>query len=119
MPKRKSHRIMIQLTEAQMREVRKVRALVAKELPDLIKKDQRLHDAMREPTLSGALRRAVHASKLLLSDIAERATIEVDALEMFLTAEEPLPSDAMDRLARLLRLKLPADRPKPRTAKAS
>lgn len=97
---------MIQLTDAQLKELRKSRALIAKELPELIKKDQRLHDAMDEPTLSGTLRKAIHRSKLLLPDIARRAEMTLDALDGFLTGEKTLRSDAMDRLANVVKLRL-------------
>ena len=112
---------MIRLTAAQLKEVRRVRALIAKELPDLIKKDQRLHDAMNEPTLTGALRSAVHSSKMLLPVIADRAQIDLDTLDGFLTGVETLSSDAMDRLANVVKLKIPShkQKSKPRTAKAS
>jgi hypothetical protein len=103
-----------------MREIRRSRALIAKELPELIKKNQRLHDAKREPTMSGALRRAIHSSKILLPDLAERARTDMDTLDDFLTGERPLTSDVIDRLTSILKLKLEAanSKPKPRSAKA-
>ena len=99
---------MVQLTDAQLKELRKRRALIAKELPALGRKDQRLHDAMNEPTLSGALRKAVHGSKLPLPEIAKRAAMNLSTLEAFLTADKTLRSDAMDRLANAVSLRLPA-----------
>src|SRR5262245_4375986 len=89
-----------------MKDIRRSRALIAKELPELIEKGQRLRDAKNEPTVSGALRRAIHSSKLLLPDLADRAETDMDALDAFLTDERPLDSDVIDRLARVLKLRL-------------
>ena len=103
-----------------MKRLRRSRALIAKELPELIEKDQRLHGGMREPTPSGALRRAIHSSKLLLPDLADRAQTDMDTLDAFLTGERPLTSDIIDRLAEILKLKLEGvgSKQKPRPSKA-
>jgi hypothetical protein len=108
MPKKKQRNIVDKLSPALMKKLRRSRALVAKELPKLIEKDQRLSDAMREATTSGALRRAIHSSKLLLPDLADRAGTDLDTLDTFLTGERPLNSDVIDRLAKILKLKLEA-----------
>ena|SRR5579872_7336815 len=120
MPRIKRRRIVDALDPALMRKVRRSRALIAKELPELIKKNQLLHDAMRERTTSGALRRAIHASKVLLPDLADRAHTDMDTLDAFLTGERTLTSDVIDRLAKILKLRLEAVRttPKPRPSKA-
>ncbi len=60
MLKKKHRRIVNKLNDALLKKVRRSQALIAKELPELIEKDQRLYDAMQEPTASGALRRAMH-----------------------------------------------------------
>jgi hypothetical protein len=103
-----------------MKKVRRARALIAKELPELIKKNQRLHDAMRERTTSGALRRAIHSSKFLLPDLADQAETDMDTLDAFLTGERSLTSDLIDRLTKILKLKLESigSRHKPRPSKA-
>jgi proline dehydrogenase len=108
MPKKKQRQVVEKLSAAVMKKLRRSRALVAKELPTLIDKDQRLSDAMQEPTTSGALRRAIHSSKLLLPDLADRAQTDSDNLDAFLTGERPLTSDVIDRLAKILKLKLEA-----------
>ena len=89
-----------------MKRIKRSRALVAKELPELIAKDQRLSDAMRERTPSAALRRAIHVSKILLPDLADRAGTDMDTLDSFLTGDQPLNSDIVDRLAMILKLRL-------------
>jgi hypothetical protein len=89
-----------------MKKVRRARALISKELPELIEKDQCLYDAMQERTTSGALRRAIHASKLLLPDLADRAQTDMDTLDAFLTGDRPLDSDVIDRLSSILKLTL-------------
>src|SRR5277367_4640765 len=108
------------LNDQVLKKLRRSRALIAKELPELIEKDRRLYDAMHEPTTSGALRCAIHASKMLLPDLADRAQTDMDTLDAFLTGERPLTSDVIDRLATILKLKLAAigSKPKPRSSKA-
>ena len=101
-------RIVARLNAAVMKRVRRSRSLIADELPELIAKDQRLYDAMREATTSGALRRAIHSSKILLPDLAERAETDMDTLDSFLTGERALTSDVIDRLAKVLKLRLEA-----------
>lgn len=100
------------LTSAQKRHVKKMRALIADELPDLIRRNQLAHDARKERTFSGALRRAIHESPLSSMKIAESAEISWADLDDFLTDEKSLPSDAIDRLVKVLKLKLPASKPK-------
>jgi hypothetical protein len=116
----KTRRRTVQLTDAQVQQLRKDRALIAKELPDLIAKHQRICDAKAEPTMSGALRRAIHSSKILLDDLADRAGSDLDTLDAFLTGDRPLTSDVVDRLTKILKLKLESanGKPKPRRAKA-
>jgi hypothetical protein len=106
--RKKQRRILPELSVALVRKLRRSRALIARELPDLIGKDQRLFDAMRERTASGALRRAIHGSKILLPDLAERAETDLETLDAFLTGDRPLTSDIIDRLAKILKLKLKA-----------
>src|ERR1019366_795803 len=115
----KTRRRTVQLTEAQLQQLRKDRELIAKELPDLIAKHQRICDAKEEPTFSGALRRAIHSSKILLDDLADRAGTDLDTLDAFLTGDRPLTSDVIDRLTKILKLKLESanGKPKPRRAK--
>lgn len=119
--RKKKHRIIVdKLSDDLMKEIRRSRALIAKELPDLVKKDQSLHDAMNERSHSGALRRAIHSSKILLDDLADRTGTDLDTLDAFLTGERPLTSDLIDRLTKILKLKLESTngKPKPRRAKA-
>lgn len=105
--RKKNQRHMVKkLSDTLMKKLRRSRALIAKEVPELIGKDQRLYDAMREPTTSGALRRALHSSKILLPDLADRAQTDMDTLDAFLTGERPLTSDVIDRLTKILKLKL-------------
>jgi hypothetical protein len=108
MRKKKQRQVVEKLPGTLMKKLRRSRALVAEELPRVIEKDQRLADAMQESTTSGALRRAIHSCKLLLPDLADRAGTDLDTLDAFLTGERPLNSDVIDRLARILKLKLEA-----------
>src|SRR5262245_50871964 len=119
--KTQQRRSIVRLTEEQMRQWRKDRDLIADELPNLIAKHERICKAAEERTTSGALRRAIHSSKILLHDLARRAKTEMKTLDAFLTGEQPLTSDVIDRLTMILNLDLRAadSKVKPRKAKAS
>lgn len=106
------------LTPAQTRALKRDRKLIEKELPELIRRNQQAHDAKQENTISGALRRAIPTCGILLPDFAHRAAVDMGDISDFLCAEKTLPSDAIDRLVKVLKLKLPASKPKPRRAKA-
>jgi hypothetical protein len=120
MPRKKQRRIVEKLDAAVVKRPHRSRSLIAKELPQLVQKDQRLFDAMRERTTSGKLRRAIHSSKILLPDLADQAQTDTVALDAFLTGARPLTSDIIDRLTKILHLRLAAVRskPKPRPSKA-
>jgi hypothetical protein len=102
----KAKRITRELTLEEQERVKRHRELIAKELPDLVQRDRMRKEAQQEPTLSGELRRAIHASELSLSAIASRAGMATLVLDEFLTGERTLRSDAMDRLATVLGLQL-------------
>jgi hypothetical protein len=116
----KSRRSTTVLTALQLKQLRKDRTLIDKELPALAAKHELLCEAAQEPSHSGDLRRAVHASKILLDDLAHRAGTDLNTLDAFLTGDKTLTSDVIDRLTSILQLKLkPASgKPKPRRAKA-
>ena len=46
--------------------------------------------------------------------IAEKAEISWEDLDEFLTGEKTLPSDAIDRLVKIVKLKLPTAKPRSR-----
>jgi hypothetical protein len=100
------------LTPAQKRRMHKVRAQIANELPDLIRRNQLAYQARKEKTFSGALRRAVHEAPSSPLKVAEKAGISWADLDDFLTGERTLPSDAIDRLVKALKLKLPTSKPR-------
>ena len=120
MKKTTSKRRTVQLTDEQMEQWRKDRELIAEELPDLMAKHQRIRDAAQERSHSGALRRAIHSSKILLHELVSRASTDIKTLDAFLTGQKPLTSDVIDRLTKILKLKLESanGKPKPRRAKA-
>lgn len=93
-------------TKEQVRQWRKDREQVARELPALIAKHDRICTAAEESTTSGALRRAIHSSKILLHDLAKRADTDIQTLDAFLTGRQSLTSEVIDRLTRILKLKL-------------
>ena len=98
------------LTPAQKRRLKKARALIAAELPDLVRRNQLAHDARKEKTFSGALRRAVHECRWSPVQLAEKAGIDWADLDEFLTGEGTLPSDAIDRMVKILKLQLPTNK---------
>jgi len=107
----KAKRITQALTTAQKARLNEQRQRIAAELPDLAHRDQMCKEAQDEPTLSGELRRAIHASRLPLSEIAARSRIPALALDEFLTGERTLRSDVLDRLASGLNLELTSRNP--------
>ena len=96
------HRITRELSPAEQKRLSKNRKQIAGELADLTARDQMRKEAREEATLSGELRRAIHASELSLSAIAAQAGITPLVLDDFLTGERTLRSDVMDRLAHVL-----------------
>jgi hypothetical protein len=95
-------RITRDLTPEEQERLKRQRELIAKELPDLVQRDQMCKEAQEESTLSGELRHAIHTSQLSLSAIAYQAGITPLLLDEFLTGERTLRSDVMDRLATVL-----------------
>jgi hypothetical protein len=108
----------IELDEEQIKRLQRDRKLIARELPELIAKHQRLCDAAKEATHSGALRRAIHASTILLDVLAERAGTDLATLDAFLIGQRPLTSAVIDQLTRILKLTLEPANGKPRTRRA-
>ena len=102
MEERQARRITRELTPAEQQRLRQQREQVADELPEMAARDQMRKQAREEATLSGQLRRAVHASELSLSAIAAGAGITPLQLDEFLTGERTLRSDVIDRLANVL-----------------
>ena len=102
MEKRQARRITRELSEAEHQHLQRQRGQVADELPEMVARDQMRKEAREEATLSGQLRRAIHASELSLSVIAAQAGITPLLLDEFLTGERTLRSDVIDRLAGVL-----------------
>jgi hypothetical protein len=94
------------LSPAKQRQLEKVRAKIAEELPDLIRRNHMRYDARKEKTFSGMLRRAIHKFPTSSMEIAKMADIRWNKLSAFLTGEKALPSDAIDRLVKVLKLKI-------------
>ena len=103
---RRAKRIARELTEEEKKRLAHSREQIAQELPDLQMRDQMRKDARDEATLSGDLRRAIHASELSLLEIATQAGITPIMLDDFLTGERTLRSDVMDRIANVLGYKV-------------
>jgi len=102
MEKRQARRVTRELSPEQQQRLAKQRQLIAEELPDLAARDQMRKEAREEATLSGELRRAIHASELPLSTVAAQVGVAPLVLDEFLTGERTLRSDVIDRLAGVL-----------------
>jgi plasmid maintenance system antidote protein VapI len=59
-------------------------------------------------SLSGVVRRTMHAHALSPSKTAKRIGIQPVELDEFLAGEQTLPSDVLDRLCKVLRLDIGA-----------
>ena len=99
MEKRQVRRIARELAPAEQQHLQRHREQIAAEVPEMVARDQMRKDAREEATLSGELRRAIHASESSLSTIAAQVGIPPLLLDDFLTGERTLRSDVMDRLA--------------------
>lgn len=95
-----------ELTADEAARIQKYRAAIADELPDLVARNQLRKDAAEEQTLTGAIRRAIHASGISIAKIAEQSGITLIMLDEFLTGERTLRSDVLDKLAAALRLEI-------------
>lgn len=102
MPKQPVQRTSRKLSSEEQRQIGECRVRSADELPQLISRNRLAREARDEPTLSGELRRAIHASGLPLSEIVRQAGITPIMLSEFLTGERTLRSDVLDRLAQAL-----------------
>ena len=102
MEERQARRITRELSPAEQQRLEEYRQQIADELPDMAARDQMRKEAREEATLSGELRRAIHASELSLAEIAARAGTAPLVLDDFLTGERTLRSDVIDRLTGIL-----------------
>lgn len=102
MTNRQARRTTRPLTSEEQERLTRYRQQIAQELPDLVALDQLRKEAREEGTLSGELRRAIHASDLSLAAVASQAGISALWLDEFLTGERTLRSDVLDRLAKVL-----------------
>jgi len=106
MKNRKPQQARRTITAKHRAQIQRHRLQIARELPDLIDRNQMRKEALDEPTLSGELRRAINSTALPIAAIAARAEITPIMLDEFLTGERTLRSDVLDRLAKDLALVL-------------
>lgn len=103
---RETKRTYRELTAAEQQRLAKSRKAVARELPELMRRDQLAQDAAREQSFSGELRRAIHQSRLTLIELADQTGATPLILDEFLTGEGTLQSDVIDRLVVILGFRL-------------
>jgi len=82
-----------------LEQLRRDRAKIATELPELIERGRLLDEAAAENSLCGHLRRAIHRSGRPLKKIAADVGLDVFVLCDFLEGTRTLRSDVLDRLA--------------------
>lgn len=99
MKKQKVRRVTRVIGRSEQARLNGQRKQIAGELVELTAGDQMRKEAREERTLSGELRRAIHASPRSLSDIAGEAGIAALTLDEFLTGARTLRSDVLDRLS--------------------
>jgi len=102
MSKPEARRITRALSPEELQRLEQHREQIAAELPEMTVRDRMRREAREQATLSGELRRAIHASESSLTAIAQRAGVPPLLLDDFLTGERTLRSDVMDRLADVL-----------------
>src|SRR5713101_4495739 len=85
-----------------LEQLRRDREKIAAELPELMKRGERLDEAAAENSLSGHLRRAIHQSRRPLKRIAAEVGLDVFLLCDFLEGTATLRSDVLDRLAQAI-----------------
>jgi hypothetical protein len=95
-------RVNVELSDEKKAQLKRWQAQIKEELPELSKRLRMANEAAEENSLSGALRRAIHASGFPLEYIAKHVGTTSSMLDEFLTGERTLRSDLMDRLALLL-----------------
>ncbi len=87
------------LSPEMIEQLRRDRASIAGELPELTERHDLMMEAQAEDTFSGHLRRAVHHSGRLVREVAADAGISSQTLCEFLEGTRTLRSDVLDRLA--------------------
>lgn len=80
-------------------QLRRDRASIDAELPQLAERHERMIEAKEEDTFTGHLRLAIHNSGRLVHEIAADAGISSQVLGEFLEGNQTLRSDVLDRLA--------------------
>jgi transcriptional regulator with XRE-family HTH domain len=102
MEKSQIKRVIHELSDAEKARLADYREKISQEMPELEFRDQMRKDAREEATLSGELRRAIHANPCSLAEIAFQVGLSPLLLDDFLTGERTLRSDVLDRLASVL-----------------
>ena len=103
---REARRVYRELTAEEQARLEQAREQIKEELPLLIERQRMAKAAQEEDTFSGELRRRIHNSDILISEIARRCGIGLLELDEFLTGERTLPSNIINQLVEILGCKL-------------
>ena len=99
-------RTYVELSPENRAQIKHWQEQIKAELPELANRLRLATKAAEDNTFSGGLRRAIHASGLTLNYLADRVGSTPIALDTFLTGEDSLQSDVIDRLMPLVGYKL-------------
>jgi hypothetical protein len=107
MQKPETRRVYRQFTPEERQRWLKARQEIEAEMPEIMARHRVLKEAAAEPTLSGAIRRALHRSGPSLIHVAKEVGLEESQIHEFLLGERTLRSDVLDRLAAALGFQFP------------
>jgi len=119
MQKPEIRRVYRQFTPEERERWLKARGEIEAEMPEIAARCRVLREAAAEPNLSGAIRRAVHKTGLMLPRIAVEAGLTETQLHEFLLGERTLRSDVLDRLVKAVGFEFPEHRNSPPDASHS
>jgi hypothetical protein len=104
----KARRVTRDLTPEEQERLHRAREEAAANRPELIAQARKVKAAYEEQTVSGEFRRAIIASRRPIADLAAQLGLPLEQMHAFMTGDGPLPSDALDRLANELGLRIQA-----------
>ena len=89
------------------KEIERIEQQVNADLPEMTERVRRKQRALKEPSISGQLRRTIHDSRLLYPDIAGLSGVSMQELDDFMTGE-PVPLKSFEQLAAAMKCQLVA-----------
>lgn len=103
---KQSKRIVRDFSPAEREEWQQTVASIEAELPEIVERNRLMLEAIKEPSVSGQLRRAIYESKTDYAQLASLADIDILEISEFMCGRATLDSDAFSRLADFCKLQL-------------